>query len=53
MLGSLSHLSSQGIVSYTEDLVRFWSSLEARVGPRVEAGPCVPVPLGDRLSGAC
>jgi hypothetical protein len=35
MPGSFSHLTSQGIVSYTEDLLTFLSSLGDKVGPRV------------------
>jgi hypothetical protein len=46
LVGSLSHLGTCGLRSYTEDLVRCLSSVGARVGTGSEVIPFVPVPLG-------
>jgi hypothetical protein len=46
LVGSLSHLGTRGLSSYTEDLVRVVGSLGAKVGQGVEVIPLVSVPIG-------
>jgi hypothetical protein len=46
LIGSLAHLGTFGLESYTTDLVKTIASLSAMVGQGVNVVPCVPVPLG-------
>jgi hypothetical protein len=46
LVGSLSHLGTQGVSNCTEKIVRVVSSLGSRVGHGVDPVPLVPVPVG-------
>jgi hypothetical protein len=46
LVGSLSHLGTFGLESYTNDLVKTISSMSAMVGQGVNVVTYVPVPLG-------
>ncbi len=53
MVGSVSHLGTRGLGSYTEDLVKTIASVGARVGGGAEVIPLVPVPLGGGVRCRC
>jgi hypothetical protein len=46
MVGSLSHLGSHGLESYSGDLVKVMTSMAAALGGGVAVIPYVPIPLG-------
>jgi hypothetical protein len=52
MVGSLSHLGSHGLESYTGDLVKIMASMAAALGGGVAVIPYVPIPLGGVASAA-